>query len=149
MANETVRLLRRLVDSSIEITDELCGEPLPVLVNRSQIEQLLLNLAVNARDAMPEGGNLIIRTTKTDSHDEPQARLLVEDTGVGIAPAALAQIFDPFYTTKEPGKGTGLGLVTVRRIVTAARGEVGVRSEPGVGTAFTVTLPLDRRGGPA
>jgi two-component system, cell cycle sensor histidine kinase and response regulator CckA len=148
VASETVRLLRRLVGSSIEITDDLGSEPLPVLVNRSQIEQLLLNLAVNARDAMPEGGSLAIRTTQTDS-DEPQARLVVEDTGVGIAPAALAQIFEPFYTTKDPGKGTGLGLVTVRRIVNSARGDVDVRSEPGAGTTFTVTLPLDRRTGPA
>jgi two-component system cell cycle sensor histidine kinase/response regulator CckA len=149
VANETVRLLRRLVDSSIEIIDELSAEPLPVLVNRSQIEQLLLNLAVNARDAMPEGGSLTVRTTPAGTSDEPQARLVVEDTGVGIAPGALGQIFEPFYTTKDPGKGTGLGLVTVRRIVTAARGDVDVRSELGAGTAFTVTLPLDRRSGPA
>jgi two-component system, cell cycle sensor histidine kinase and response regulator CckA len=149
VANETVRLLRRLVDSSIEIIDELSAEPLPVLVNRSQIEQLLLNLAVNARDAMPEGGSLTVRTTPAGTSDEPQARLVVADTGVGIAPGALGQIFEPFYTTKDPGKGTGLGLVTVRRIVTAARGDVDVRSELGAGTAFTVTLPLDRRSGPA
>jgi len=148
-AAETARLLRRLVNAAIEITDDLGEESLPVLVDRSQIEQLLLNLAVNARDAMPEGGRLTIRTGLTGSQDDRQARLVVEDTGVGITPAALDQIFEPFYTTKDPGKGTGLGLVTVQRIVRAGGGKIDVRSQPGVGTTFTVTLPLDRRIPPA
>ncbi len=149
VAAETARLLRRLVHAAIEITDDLCEDSLPVFVDRSQIEQLLLNLAVNARDAMPEGGRLTIRTRLTGSADDRQARLIVEDTGVGITPAALLQIFEPFYTTKDPGKGTGLGLVTVQRIVRGGEGTIDVRSQPGIGTTFTVTLPLDRRLPPA
>jgi two-component system, cell cycle sensor histidine kinase and response regulator CckA len=145
VAAETARLLRRLVNAAIEITDDLGEEPLPVLVDRSQLEQLLLNLAVNARDAMPEGGRLTIRTGLAGTQDEREARLVVEDTGVGITAAALGQIFEPFYTTKDPGKGTGLGLVTVQRIVRAGGGKIDVQSQPGVGTTFTVTLPLDRR----
>jgi two-component system cell cycle sensor histidine kinase/response regulator CckA len=149
VAAETARLLRRLVNPGIEITDDLCQDSLPVLVDRSQIEQLLLNLAVNARDAMPEGGRLTIRTRLAGGHDQPQARLVVEDTGVGITPPALAHIFEPFYTTKDPGKGTGLGLVTVQRIVRTGGGKIDVHSQPGAGTTFTVSLPLDRRTGRA
>jgi len=149
VAAETARLLRRLVNPGIEITDDLCDDSLPVLVDRSQVEQLLLNLAVNARDAMPDGGRLTIRTRLAGGYDEPQARLVVEDTGVGITPPALAHIFEPFYTTKDPGKGTGLGLVTVQRIVRTGGGKIDVRSQPGAGTTFTVSLPLDRRGGSA
>jgi two-component system, cell cycle sensor histidine kinase and response regulator CckA len=142
------RMLRRLLGEDVSLNLSMAPAIGRVLADPGQLEQVVMNLAVNARDAMPEGGSLAIRTTQTDNHHEPQARLVVEDTGVGIAPAALAQIFDPFYTTKDPGKGTGLGLVTVRRIVNSARGDVDVRSEPGAGTAFTVTLPLDRRAGP-
>jgi two-component system cell cycle sensor histidine kinase/response regulator CckA len=149
VAAETARLLRRLVNAAIEITDDLSEEPLPVLVDRSQLEQLLLNLAVNARDAMPEGGRLTIRTGLGGGEDDRHARLVVEDTGVGITAAALPQIFEPFYTTKDPGKGTGLGLVTVQRIVRSGEGTIDVRSQPGIGTTFTVTLPLDRRIPPA
>ena len=149
VAGETARLLRRLVNAAIEITDDLYEEPLPVLVDRSRLEQLLLNLAVNARDAMPEGGRLTIRTGLTGSAGDRHARLVIEDTGVGITPAALLQIFEPFYTTKDPGKGTGLGLVTVQRIVRGGEGTIDVRSQPGIGTTFTVTLPLDRRLPPA
>jgi len=118
-----------------------------------QIQQILLNLAINARDAMPDGGTVVLEAnTATIDGDElnmqpplpagTYARLLVSDTGEGMAPEVAARIFEPFFTTKPHGKGTGLGLATVYGIVTEAGGSVNVYSELGIGTTFRIYLPL-------
>ena len=134
------RLLERLIEPTIEIVEILSDEPLPVVADFGQLEQVLLNLALNARDAMPSGGRLTVRT----AHDtDPAFGLIsVEDTGTGIPRAVLDHIFEPFFTTKEAGKGTGLGLATAFGIVDAAGGEIRVASDDGAGTTFTVRLPL-------
>jgi two-component system, cell cycle sensor histidine kinase and response regulator CckA len=134
------RLLERLIGPSIEIEERLSDAPLPVVADMGQLEQVLLNLALNARDAMPRGGRLTIRTDTDEGHRH--GVISVEDTGSGIPPAALERIFEPFFTTKEAGKGTGLGLATVYGIVDAAGGEISVESDEGAGTVFTVKLPL-------
>lgn len=147
-------MLSRLLGANIHLVQEAGDRPVIVLVDPSQLTQILVNLAVNARDAMPEGGKLTLRTgvrELTEGLDgvlEPGSFgvLEVEDEGEGIVPEALPRIFDPFYTTKAPGKGTGLGLASVYGAVRQAGGHVTVRSEPGVGTTFTVYLPRAARG---
>jgi two-component system cell cycle sensor histidine kinase/response regulator CckA len=132
-----VGMLGRLIGESIEIA-VLAGDDLPpVLADRSQLEQVVINLAINARDAMPDGGTIAIETSS--SGDE--VSLAVSDTGSGIPPEQLERVFEPFYTTKEMGVGTGLGLATVHGIVTQSGGRVEVRSSPGLGSTFTVVLP--------
>ena len=119
-------MLSRLLGETIEIA-MLAGDELPpVLADRVQLEQVVINLAINARDAMPGGGTLAIETSFSDGH----VRLTVSDTGSGIEPELLERIFEPFYTTKEVGLGTGLGLATVHGIVTQSGGRVDVGSEP-------------------
>jgi PAS domain S-box-containing protein len=132
-------LLQRLIGADIRMELELTGEPTWVKVDRAQLLQVLMNLSINARDAMPEGGRLRIRTGRRE--DGPYVLLSVADSGSGIAPEHLPHIFEPFFTTKEVGKGTGLGLATVHGIVSQSRGHVEVESEPGRGTTFTVLLP--------
>jgi two-component system cell cycle sensor histidine kinase/response regulator CckA len=110
----------------------------PVTCDPGQIEQLLVNLALNARDAMPSGGNLVI---DTEAHDD-QVRMRVSDSGRGMAPDVVEHAFEPFFTTKANGEGTGLGLATVYGIVTQAGGEVSIASSPGLGTTVTVLLPV-------
>jgi CheY-like chemotaxis protein len=124
----------------------------PVMIDHGQFEQVILNLAVNARDAMPEGGILSI-STSTVVVDEPYlqgrpgmapgryAQLEISDSGTGMDAATLERVFEPFYTTKGPGEGTGLGLTGVYGIVTQAAGRVSIYSEPGHGTTITVLLP--------
>ncbi|MBZ0122041.1 MAG: PAS domain S-box protein, partial [Sandaracinaceae bacterium] len=151
--NEVIRsvkeMLRRLIGEPIALHVSLEEDLPPVVTDRAQLDQVLMNLVVNARDAMPAGGTITIttrrRTLRAGEHASlsagEYATLIVEDTGVGMAPAVLARIFEPFFTTKGPGKGTGLGLATLHGIVGQSGGAVDVRSAPGKGTTFTVWLP--------
>jgi PAS domain S-box-containing protein len=147
-----VRMLERLIGENIRLT-VTNPESLPgVAADSGLVEQVLLNLVVNARDAMPEGGEIVVETaevvvSEAEAQKRPQARagqyvlLKVSDTGCGMDSATLARIFEPFFTTKGPGKGTGLGLATVYGIVQQHEGWLEVESVPGHGTAFSVLLP--------
>jgi signal transduction histidine kinase/CheY-like chemotaxis protein len=146
-------MLRRLIGEDIQIITRAGTGIGSVRADPGQLDQVLINLAVNARDAMPQGGRLLIETTSLDVSVADArrrggtvapgryVRLVVSDTGVGMDRATLAHLFEPFFTTKGPGKGTGLGLATVHGIVTQSGGFVTVTSEPGRGTAFEVALP--------
>jgi len=131
-------MLRRLLTARVELVLDVPGEPLTVLLDPGQVQQILLNLVGNARDALPDGGRLTIRLVRDAEH----ALVTVEDDGEGMPPAIVPQIFDPFFTTKIRGRGTGLGLATVHGIVTDAGGSIDVDSTLGVGTSFGVRLPL-------
>ena len=133
-------LLRRLIGEDVELSTSTRGRT-HVMSDPVQIEQILLNLAVNARDAMPRGGRLTIRTTPVDLPEGPFVKLEVSDTGCGMDGATAARIFEPFFTTKAPGKGTGLGLSTAQRIVKQSGGNIAVTSAQGKGTTFEVYLP--------
>jgi PAS domain S-box-containing protein len=144
-------MLRRLIGEDIELVT-MIGEVGPVLADPGQVEQVLVNMVVNARDAMPGGGTLTVGTlpvtlAEGDPHRDPDTkpgpfvRLSISDTGIGMDGATAARVFDPFFTTKEAGKGTGLGLATCYGIVKQAGGQILVESEPGRGTTFHVDLP--------
>jgi len=132
-------MLRRLTLESIELEIGLPPQPVLGRADRTQVEQMIVNLVVNASDAMPDGGLLTIAVdTDAAAHE---ARLIVRDTGTGMDTATAAQVFEPFFTTKGLD-GTGLGLSMVHGIVTQSGGEIAVASRPGAGTTFTITLPL-------
>ncbi len=134
-------MLRRLIGAQITLEVSHDEEPARVKADPGQIEQVLLNLAVNARDAMPDGGSLHIHTgSRTSPTGAKQVILSVRDTGTGMPADVRDRIFEPFFTTKEVGKGTGLGLSTVYGIVVQSGGTIEVNSEPGIGTTFTVVL---------
>jgi two-component system cell cycle sensor histidine kinase/response regulator CckA len=151
------QMLRRLIGENIELS-VLCGANLGrVRADPGQLDQVILNLALNARDAMPRGGRLRIQTSNVQLQVPPApdqahapvhtyTRLTVTDTGVGMSEAVQARIFEPFFTTKAPGKGTGLGLSTVYGIVQQSGGHISVSSREGAGTTFDVYLPCSEIG---
>jgi CheY-like chemotaxis protein len=145
-------LLRRSLGEHIQLRTTLTPDLWPVLADPGQLEQVLVNLAINARDAMPDGGTLTIDTTNTTidttddaghSHHRPGRHVLlrVADTGTGIPPEIAERVFEPFFTTKPKGEGSGLGLATVYGIITQAGGHAAIQSTPGAGTTFTALLP--------
>jgi two-component system cell cycle sensor histidine kinase/response regulator CckA len=149
---ELSHLLRRLIGASIELRMVHGRDLWLVKVDKSQLEQVIINLAVNARDAVTEGGTLTIRTGNLPESEAVKARhaplppgnyvvLEVADTGTGIPKENLVKIFEPFFTTKEVGSGTGLGLATVYGIIKQTGGHIFVDSEPGKGACFTIYLP--------
>ena len=146
LAGDSCRMLKRLVGDSIELAYLPTPEPCMVRADPSQLEQVLLNLVVNARDAMPKGGRLTVAVSQPASSRD-HVLLCVRDTGAGMSRTVRERIFEPFFTTKEPGHGTGLGLSTVDGIVKGAGGSIEVDSEPDRGTEFRVFLP--RVHGPA
>jgi two-component system, cell cycle sensor histidine kinase and response regulator CckA len=148
VAGHAGRLLERLIGEGVRVVLDLDRHLGKVRADAGQIEQVLMNLAVNARDAMPAGGRLTIATSNADLpagvNGLPPgryARLAVSDTGHGMPPDVLARVFEPFFTTKEAGKGTGLGLSTVFGIVAQSGGHVTVSSAIGAGTTFEIFLP--------
>ncbi|NUT55883.1 MAG: PAS domain S-box protein, partial [Thermoleophilia bacterium] len=147
VAERVYRLLDRSLGSHVRLALGLGAGLPPVQADPSQLEQVLLNLALNARDAMPDGGDVRIETELVQIASTTalgHVRIRVSDTGVGMTPEVRDRIFDPFFTTKPPDRGTGLGLATVHGIVTGAGGSLVVRSEPGAGTEIDVYLPARR-----
>jgi signal transduction histidine kinase len=146
-------LLRRTLGEDMELITHLPDDLWPILADPGQIEQVLVNLAINARDAMPHGGTLTIDTANVAVDADSVAggspvrpgqyvRLRVSDTGTGMSADVVAHAFEPFFTTRRDGAGTGLGLATVYGILTQAEATIGIQSEPGAGTAFTIMLPV-------
>ncbi len=152
VVSDIEQLLHRTLGEHIELHSSLAADARSVLIDPGQLEQILVNLAVNARDAMPDGGTLRIDTSNIDIDEEyvesrPElspghhVRLRVSDSGVGMSPETVLRAFDPFFTTKPPGQGTGLGLATMYGIIQQAGGHSQIYSEPNIGTTFTVLLP--------
>jgi two-component system cell cycle sensor histidine kinase/response regulator CckA len=150
--NNMTKMLRRILGEDIQMQFKFAIRTLFIHADAGMMDQILMNLAVNSRDAMPKGGRLVIETSAVDfdesvRHQSTQARpgsfvcLSVSDTGCGIAPEILPRIFEPFFTTKDVGKGTGLGLATIFGIVQQHQGWINVYSEGGHGTAFRIYLP--------
>ncbi|HEY8927495.1 MAG TPA: ATP-binding protein [Polyangia bacterium] len=147
---ETEQFLRRLLGTRVELHVSVPPQPVPVTSDPSQLQQVIVNLATNARDAMPEGGRLTIASSAYDKADGadgppiargPYAVLTVRDTGIGMDADTRRLAFNPFFTTKEVGRGTGLGLATVYGIVEQSGGSIFIESEPGRGTSFSIYLP--------
>jgi CheY-like chemotaxis protein len=147
------KFLRQIIGEDIALKQVLCGEPLPLFANSHQLEQVLMNLVVNARDAMQHGGELILQTEHYEMREDfiaahgygkPgwYALLTVSDTGTGMDRETLKRIFEPFFTTKEVGKGTGLGMAVVYGIINQHDGYIVCYSEPGRGSTFRIYLPL-------
>jgi two-component system cell cycle sensor histidine kinase/response regulator CckA len=152
-------LLRRVIGEDITLATDLAPDVHPVYADPNQLEQIIMNLSVNARDAMPRGGRLTIQTRNVEAdsghgpenhegRSGPSVFLAVSDTGVGMSADVQRRLFDPFFTTKERGKGTGLGLATVYGIVSQSGGTIDVQSELGRGTSFRILLPISSTAGP-
>src|SRR5581483_3004532 len=150
-------LITRVIGEDVQLLLDVDHAVGNIKADPGQIEQVIINLAVNARDAMPTGGTLRIGACRAQFmtpvelggfHIDPglYARISVTDTGIGMVPKIMAHIFEPFFTTKEPGKGTGLGLSMVFGFVKQSGGHINVYSEPGVGTTFRLYLPRDPAG---
>ncbi|MBC8316738.1 MAG: response regulator [Desulfobulbaceae bacterium] len=152
-----LKMIQRVISEKIEM-EILCeASSSNIYADKGQIEQVIMNLAINAKDAMPDGGHLCIKTENREL-DENFVRnfnkldvgnhivISISDTGIGIPPDILPHIFEPFYTTKEVGKGTGLGLATVYGIIEQHNGTINVYSEPGHGTTFKIYLPVSEKG---
>jgi len=150
--DETVRLLRRTFDPRTRVEVQHAADLWPIQADASQMGQVLMNLCLNARDAMPEGGTLKLETSNAHIDSDAAARtidgragdfvhLRVSDTGQGMVPGVQERIFEPFFTTKEPGKGTGLGLAMVFGIIKQHQGWIECKSDPGKGTVFDIYLP--------
>ncbi len=150
------KMLQRVIREDVRLQLNLHTAPLITYADEGMLHQVLMNLAVNARDAMPEGGQLVIDTSERtfdlegarihpDAAPGRYVSLSVTDTGTGMSPEIISRIFEPFFTTKEPGKGTGLGLATVFGIVKQHKGWINVQSEPGKGASFQVYLPASER----
>jgi signal transduction histidine kinase len=149
---ETTRVLERTIPENIQLLQRMGREKCVVNADPTRIQQVLMNLVVNARDAMPEGGELTIELAQVEIEpgekppiagmsEGPWICMTISDTGTGIPPDVLPHIFEPFFTTKEAGQGTGLGLAQVHGIVTQHGGHIGVETEVGQGSTFSVYFP--------
>jgi nitrogen-specific signal transduction histidine kinase len=148
LAASVVSMLHPVIGEDIRVVHARSSALWPVMADPGQLQQVLLNLAVNARDAMPEGGELSIETANVDLPDAysvreqgPHVMVAVKDTGVGMSDEVRSHLFEPFFTTKDPGRGTGLGLATVHGIVKQSGGHLVVESAPDRGSTFRVYLP--------
>jgi two-component system, cell cycle sensor histidine kinase and response regulator CckA len=139
---EIGRMLQRIVGEDIVLTTTLSPRVRPIEIDPSAMTQVLMNLACNARDAMPTGGTLTIATADAEHDGRHWVRLTVTDTGAGIPASARGRVFEPFFTTKPAGKGTGLGLAVVHGIVEQGGGRIDVESAPGEGSIFVIDLPV-------
>ena len=145
LVTDSVKLLRRLIGEDIILAVVTAPRPIRIKADPGQFEQVIMNLVVNARDAMPTGGRLTIETSvisSADSESSLLACLAVSDTGQGVSDEVREKIFEPFFTTKGVGKGTGLGLAVVHGVVTQNGGQITMESSVGVGTTFRIVLPL-------
>jgi nitrogen-specific signal transduction histidine kinase/CheY-like chemotaxis protein len=138
--HEVDPMLRRMVGEDVEVHTDLSGDTRRVRIDRGQLEQVLLNLAANARDAMGQGGELFIATRPDE--DPAKLRVIVRDTGTGMDEDTLAHCFEPFYTTKQRGEGTGLGLAAAYGIVAQSGGSIAITSQLGAGTTVTMSFPV-------